>query len=41
MIEFGLDKDVIQELIIPIIQKYNLSEESKNLILDILKSKKE
>ncbi len=41
MIEFGLDKDVIQELIIPIIQKYNLSEESKNLILDFLKSKKE
>ncbi len=41
MIEFGLDKNVIQELILPKIQYYNLSEESKNLILDFLKSKKE
>jgi len=41
MIEFGLEKEIIKELINPKMQYYNLSEESKNVILGILQSKKE
>ena len=40
MIEFGLDKEVIKELINPKIEYYKLSEESKKIIMDILEPKK-
>ena len=40
MIEFGLDKEIIKELINPKIEYYQLSEESKNLIWDLLDRKK-
>ena len=40
MIEFGLDKETIKELINPKIEYYQLSEESKNLIWDLLDRKK-
>ena len=40
MIEFGLDKEVIKELINQKIEYYKLTEESKKIIMDILEPKK-
>ena len=39
MIEFGLDKETIQEIIFPIISKYKIDKESIEMIKEIINKK--